>query len=444
MDRTKFLTALDQALRSNPGALVEEIGDLLSEREQLLRDLKMRLRSQTPKGAEMEDRPKKRQFEKPGRPVTRTTPPQLRWGRIVGAGLVAGAVLDPYGGINLQPIISPLFPQGYFGRDIGAICYVSPCTPTAGPFYVKARNTCAAPATPQCPFGSLVLAPDTYADTYLADVARQESDIFALPFAHILYFKTSATPGYFVHEIQEMNLVSDTGNRLSPLLLPASKLAIGFVQVNPNLLRNQKPDVEVKTETRDKRDHARSRESRGGRMGSKRVLITDRRITRPRGPPRQRAPIRAPLQPHKETKLQFSGLAVYRTIMGAIDWYTESQDFVRAIYNALPCALIAGNWKTGPKGGRFFKPSANKAHHFDTRKQLEVLNKNWRDVDWQRALLNLLENHVEDAVIGQQSRALGDALKARGSWNNYAKFKGIQRDLRAASSRLKSLKRRCV
>lgn len=356
----------------------------------------------------------------------------FKWGRIGVAGGLLISVANPFGGFEnyLRPFVAPLFPQGEFGRDVGLICFVSACSPVSGVVGVKASNNCV-PLTPQCPFGT-VFPPINMGNSYKqagdAQFGFEGWEQF-FPYANLVYIKTTFTPGYFVHEVQLVSPGLDVGMRPGPLLIPVANLAEGYRVVNPNALPKQRPDEEG--------DHAEPRTRTQTENRAQRSAVTKKFVTvftGRRGPPTRRPERRVPRPgPKNERKLQFSSLGAYRVVMGAIDTITESQDFIRAIYKALPCSVRAGQWKSGPKGGRYFQRAKGKKGKYDSVGQLDQIARNFDKIDWSTAMLNVVENQVEDAVIGMQNRMLGDALGARQSWSNYARFKGIQKEFREVS-----------
>lgn len=415
---------------ANPTGVVEQMGRMLERGRDFIAE------GQEPPGRG--SGPRNRSFALRRRDMG----PQPKWKplRFIGAGS-ALAIANPFGweGLNINPIIAPLFPAGFFGRDLGLICHTSVCAPLAGPFYVKASNICTPTRTPQCPFGSVALVPGTYWNTYKEAVdAEFSGNTIAFPYAHILYIKGGVGPGYYVHEVQLVQQGYDLGMRLAPLLLPASQLAIGFVSPNPNLLGNQMPDAKHDINTPAPKLDPKT-ETRLGRSVRTKIFTMSGVKSRP--PTTAYAPIGVP-RAKRETKLQFSSFAAYRVVMAAIDAYTESQDFIRAIYGAIPCKHRVGEWRSGPKGGKFFRPGGAKCHRFDTQCQARALDKHFNEINWDAALLNVVANQYEDAVIGMQNKFLADTMGARKSWNRYAQFKGLQRDMRALQENAHAAQRR--
>lgn len=406
---------------ADPARLVERFHEI---------DKRMQDLSSPRKGKQGSRPPRPSRF---GSARTRASPkpqPGFKWGRIGLASGLAFSVANPFGGFDgfWRPIIAPLLPGGVFGRDEGLICYVSPCDFISSVVAVKAGNTCV-PRTPQCPFGS-VTYPSDAAGSYKAagdaefGYENWEADF---PFANLIYIKTSFTPGFFVHEVQEMLPGTNVGVLPGPVLLMPGQVALGSIVPNPNLLPRQQPETKTDPKAEPKTQTQPQRSSRNRRRIT---VILENRINRRTSP----APVtRFPGPPKNDRKVQFSSFGAYRIVMGAIDTYTESQDLVRAIYRGLPCAVRSGSWKSGPKGGKYFVRSPGKKHRFDTRGQMETLAKHWDKVDISRAFMNVVENQVEDAVIGQQSRFMSDSLRARQSWDKYAKFKVLQADFRRLS-----------
>lgn len=352
--------------------------------------------------------------------------------RLLGAG-AALSIANPFGWNPINQFF-PYQPAQYYGRDEGLICYVSPCTPVSGPHYFKSSNNCT-PLTPQCPFGSLVLLPSTCpATSYLASVACRGGTPAQYPFANIIYEKTGGIGGYFVHEVQEMLPDTDTGVLpANPFrIIPLTQTALGFAEVNPNFLTSQKPDGLEELDAAHKSQADPRLQPAVDTLSGRQTRVTQftrNKVRRIRSTTRLN-PVRKPPPKTKETKVQFSSFAVYRGVMKAIDAYTETQDFVRALHGGLPCELVGGKWKTGPKGGRYFEKGSANRHRFDTGNQLKDLNKHWEKMNWNKAFLNVAANQYEDAVIGMTNRFMADSLNARRSWNDYAKFKGLQRDFR--------------
>lgn len=411
--------------RSDPGRIVDRL-------HKLDRDLLDMEKRKGPLGSKPPRTPGTgglKQFRKGPSPQT-----DLKWGRVAVAGGLVFAVANPFGGFEnyLRPFVAPLFPQGAFGRDVGLICFQSACTPVSGVVAVKASNNCV-PLTPQCPFGTVsypLNAANSYKQAGDAQFGFDGWEQF-FPYANLIYIKTTFTPGYFVHEVQLVNPGLNVGTRPGPLLVSPHTLAEGYRVVNPNLLKNQKPDEELKNDPKSEPKTEEKLQRSGLRKQYVTLFIANRpptRFTRPRVLPRP--------GPKKEAKVQFSSFAAYRIVMGAIDTYTESQDFVRAIYKALPCSVRGGAWKSGPKGGRYFKRAPGKKHRFDTAGQMDTLAKNWDKIDWTQASLNIVENQVEDQLIGMQNKFLADVMGARRSWNDYAKFKGLQKEFRLLSAEI--------
>lgn len=419
------------SVRSQPVELVEDAGRSLERAKPFIDERGRIRRGELPPGGETALR------RKPPSGV-----PRLKWGRIAVAGGLLVAATNPFGAFPVPPAwnpfigpLAPLLPSGAFG-DFGLICYQSPCTPFSGPWYVKAGNTCV-PRTPQCPFGGTLVDGTYWSDYVTAVNAEFGGDFAGFPFANIIYFKTDFSAGYFVHEVVEVLPDLNVGIRPGPL--PAIDVAIGYHKPNPNLVPVQWPDLSGPTPDLQQRlsedQKAEERMARRRRI----TVITRNAVTRP--PPRFTPPRRPDPRKTKETKIKFGSIAAYRYVMAAIDFITESQDAINAVYEALPCAIRVGSWKSGPQGGRYFKPGAGKCSKFNTTCRLTQLQKHWDRVDWDTAALNLVANQLQDAYIGMTDRLLEDSLRARSSWNNYAKFKGLQRELRDIQDRVNAERR---
>lgn len=109
---------------------------------------------------------------------------------------------------------------------------------------------------------------------------------------------------------------------------------------------------------------------------------------------------REPRFREKERKKQWSNNPVYRMFAKVAHTFTESQDFVREIYRALP-------------------DNRRYCGTYDTICQAEAIYRYADELDIQDAVVNLLLNQFEDFVIGKLSRgaALGAAdLEAYGQW----------------------------
>lgn len=417
--------------RSDPTGLVEQVDDVLSRARKEGLDLSREgLEREGSKGSGPRDR-SYRQRRRPG------PKPKLKWGRIGGAGL-ALSIANPFGwNIGIPPIrLAPITGPGVYGRDEGLICYTSACTPTIGPVGVEAHNVCAS-AFPHCPFGT-VGEPTGMRSSYLESWTLDYAQNPFYEYAVIYYIKGGIAPGYYSHEVQQVLNGTDVGIRPFPLLMVEADIAPFTMQPsNLNERPNQKPDP--REEAKPKPDAKTETKPDG-----KRRVTTFSKGSVKREPPRWPGvvPPQRPGPGVKERKLQFGSLAAYRAVMGAIDAITETQDFVRALYDGLPCSTRVGSWRSGPAGGRYFKRGEGKCGKYDTDCQGKAIERHWNEMDWENALLNVLANQLQDAAIGMSDRYLENQMNARGKWNNYAKFKGLQREIRTLTDRVAAEKRK--
>lgn len=106
--------------------------------------------------------------------------------------------------------------------------------------------------------------------------------------------------------------------------------------------------------------------------------------------PQPRTHPRRPGPGVREKKIKVAGL--FDLLFGAV---TESMDFIGALYKALP-------WCLRPVG--FVSPA----------KQAEALWKNWEYINWREGMANLVENQIEDRVIGMVGQATGSLANRAG------------------------------
>lgn len=106
--------------------------------------------------------------------------------------------------------------------------------------------------------------------------------------------------------------------------------------------------------------------------------------TRPRPGPRRPGPR------VREKKIKVAG--VFDLLFGSV---TESMDFIAALYKALP-------WCKRPVG--FVGP----------QKQAQALYDNWEYINWREAMANLVENQIEDHVIGLIGQQTGQLSNRAG------------------------------
>lgn len=349
---------------------------------------------------------------------------------LLGRGLAVGGALsflNPFG-LQIPGLPSDLWvPPGLLGRDVGLICYTSPCTPISGPHYIGLNNSCDPFSFPACPFG--VLTPGQFWGTSYQEAlvkltgSSDQDSVNNWPFALMMHLKTGLGAGYYVHEIQQMATVYNVEilDRAKLVTPTAPWTAYG----NPNLWPYQEPDnklePEPKTET--------------ARQTDRRPRVTTITMTRRRNRTPPRIPPRVPRPGLKEAKVRFNSLPGYRLFMGAIDAMTETQDFIRAIYGGLPCSIRSGRWRTRGNA-RFFEPGPGKCHKYDTTCQMNALNKFADDIDWNEAWANVIANQVEDQIIGRQQRAIGDLTGATKSEAGYARFKAGQQALKRSGEEL--------
>lgn len=121
----------------------------------------------------------------------------------------------------------------------------------------------------------------------------------------------------------------------------------------------------------------------------------------------------------KERKSKFSGSAWYQLFDTILHYYTETQDFIRAFYNALPDAL-------------------QNCHHFDSQCQLEQLYDNIEELDVNEALLNLVQNEVEDTIIGALNSALADGYIDQDRYHELVQLRTSLRELLEAQGKLQT------
>lgn len=356
---------------------------------------------------------------------------KLTPGKVAGGLLGIGGALSFVNPFGLQLPELPGMPwpyllvkEGPFGFANATPCYVSLCSPITYPVGVVAVDlvNCGS-VFPHCPFGS-VLAPTDMKPTYRQSWYHIYPEGSPRPeFAAVYGIKTGVTPGYFSHETYDMNGLDDIGVRIAPLLSHSPFIAPWTAYGDPNTWPKQKPEPEAEPDP--EREQAAGQHTNTRQM--RRVTISRGSVRRP--PIKPAPPPRRPPPNVREGKVQFSSLPYYRLFMGAIDAMTETQDFIRAIYNALPCAIRSGAWKT-QNGRRYFRPGVGRCHKYDTTCQLNALNAHADDVDWQAAVINVIANAVEDQMVARQNKAVGDLTGATKSEAGYARYKASQQVLK--------------
>lgn len=102
----------------------------------------------------------------------------------------------------------------------------------------------------------------------------------------------------------------------------------------------------------------------------------------------------------RRTKKLKIGGAVWRAFSWVMNIFTETNDFVKAIWETLPRSCRkAGLTKTGNRR---------------TDSMIRDLHRCWDRIDWNQAIANLIANHVEDAIIGRISSAMNSLSMASG------------------------------
>lgn len=123
-----------------------------------------------------------------------------------------------------------------------------------------------------------------------------------------------------------------------------------------------------------------------------------------RGPGARPAGRRPPRGRDKEKKALSRSARIGMAIFRALDKLSESAEVVDAIYDALP-DHVKRRWSKGRESRRFLDQAGQ--YGIDGADwKLEALYHNWHHVDIQKAMKNIVKNHVEDQVIGGVHRAL--------------------------------------
>lgn len=117
-------------------------------------------------------------------------------------------------------------------------------------------------------------------------------------------------------------------------------------------------------------------------------------------PPAGRRP---PRRGEKEKKLRFGHTAVWRIFSFAMNLFTESQDFIRAIWKALPDEYRA-------------------AGRYDTVTQLEQIFEHFDQIVWTEAVWNVIANQIEDWIIGKMNRNATLGAEELGIYWQYRSF----------------------
>lgn len=117
---------------------------------------------------------------------------------------------------------------------------------------------------------------------------------------------------------------------------------------------------------------------------------------RPNGRPQAQPKPRPPAKHEKEAKARMGRVA--GAIWGAFGPITETVDFVDVLYEALPRNLKRAEYK---KRGRQPNPI----------ERAELIYKNINQIDVGKALTGYVQNEIEDYVIGQFGKKLGEASR---------------------------------
>lgn len=175
--------------------------------------------------------------------------------------------------------------------------------------------------------------------------------------------------------------------------------------------------------------------------------------TDPRNPPQLRR--RWNVQPRpkpapkevREEKVQFRSMKAYRLFMAALDAYTETGDFVRAIYRGgLPRDWTCGKWLSTPSGRKRYVPPKYRCGKYDMVCQGKAVHDavSQGKLDVEGALLSLAANQFEDWAIGSASKQHAKIAQGTRSWADYAALKNQQKALRQHSNELaKAMPKEC-
>ncbi len=121
----------------------------------------------------------------------------------------------------------------------------------------------------------------------------------------------------------------------------------------------------------------------------------------------------APPRPHrreppergdKERKMRSQAARIGQALFRALDRISESAEVVDAVYEALPDD-VKRRWERGRQSRRFLDQAGQYGIEGADWK-LEALYHNWHRVDVRQAMKNILQNHVEDKIIGGAQRYL--------------------------------------
>lgn len=112
----------------------------------------------------------------------------------------------------------------------------------------------------------------------------------------------------------------------------------------------------------------------------------------------------------RERKEKFGSQAWYQFFDTILHYFTETQDFVKAWYDALP-------------------DKAKRCHRFATKCQTQAIFDNIEDLNVNEALKNLVLNEIEDTLIGKFNKALAEGHISTETYEWLVKMRQTLRDL---------------
>lgn len=124
--------------------------------------------------------------------------------------------------------------------------------------------------------------------------------------------------------------------------------------------------------------------------------------TLPAPTPHARVP---PPRGTKETKVRSRSARLGKAIYDALDYVSEKAEIVDALYEALP-EDVKKRWSKGRSDKRGMVDSFGQYGVGGADWKLQALWHNWHKIDAAQAIRNVVQNHVEDSIIGRGQRYL--------------------------------------
>lgn len=130
------------------------------------------------------------------------------------------------------------------------------------------------------------------------------------------------------------------------------------------------------------------------------------------GNPLPPTPERPPQEKEKEKKLKRKGGGALRFIGGAAGGVTEGLDAINEMYEALPEQYRPGYYQIHDRNGRLIWVRRWRASQ---QQRINAVLRNLDNLDWNRALQNVVKNNFEDRIYANLGRRMGEAGAAIGS-----------------------------